>query len=128
MNEMFEVRTETADEPAHGASLVPITHDGVKSFADRADMAAGLLKALGHEGRLLILCYLCEGEKSVTELENLLDQRQAAVSQQLSRLRYEGLVRPRRDGKTMFYSLADARLKPILELVYRTFSPQLHAV
>ena len=78
-------------------------------------------KAISHEGRLMILCHLVSGEKSVTELEELLSARQAAVSQQLSRLRLEGLVTPRRDGKAIYYRLADDRPKRILELVYDLF-------
>ncbi len=83
--------------------------------------ASNMLKALSHEGRLMILCHLVTGEKSVTELEELLSARQAAVSQQLARLRLEGLVTPRRDGKTIYYSLADERPKRILEVIYELF-------
>ena len=83
--------------------------------------ASNFLKAISHEGRLMILCHLVSGEKSVTELENLLSARQAAVSQQLSRLRLEGLVQPRRDGKTIYYSLTDDRPRKILEVVYELF-------
>lgn len=90
-------------------------------FVDSATTASNFLKALSHEGRLLILCHLVSGEKSVTELEELLSARQAAVSQQLSRLRLEGLVVPRRDGKAIYYRLADERPKRILELVYELF-------
>jgi len=86
-----------------------------------ATTASNFLKAVSHEGRLLILCHLVSGEKSVTELEDLLSARQAAVSQQLSRLRLEGLVIPRREGKTIFYRLADDRPKRMLELVYELF-------
>ncbi len=88
---------------------------------ERATTAANFLKAISHEGRLMILCHLVDGEKSVTELEELLSARQAAVSQQLSRLRLEGLVVPRRDGKTIYYSLADDRPRRILERVYEVF-------
>ena len=83
--------------------------------------ASNMLKALSHEGRLMILCHLVTGEKSVTELEELLSARQAAVSQQLARLRLEGLVTPRRDGKTIYYSLTDERPKQILEVIYKLF-------
>jgi len=86
-----------------------------------ATLAANFLKAIGHEGRLMILCHLASGEKSVTELESLLAVRQAAVSQQLSRLRLEGLVTPRREGKTIYYSLTDDRSRAIIELVYDLF-------
>lgn len=90
-------------------------------MADNAVQASNFLKAISHEGRLMILCHLASGEKSVTELETLLSSRQAAVSQQLSRLRLEGLVTPRRDGKTIFYSLTDERPKKIMEVVYDLF-------
>ncbi len=83
--------------------------------------ASQLLKALSHEGRLMILCHLVTGEKSVTELEELLSARQAAVSQQLARLRLEGLVTPRREGKAIYYSLTDDRPKRILEVIYDMF-------
>ena len=86
-----------------------------------ATTASNFLKAISHEGRLMILCHLVSGEKSVTELEELLSARQAAVSQQLSRLRLEGLVIPRRDGKAIYYRLADDRPKRILEVVYELF-------
>jgi len=86
-----------------------------------ATRASNFLKALGHEGRMMILCHLASGEKSVTELEDLLSARQAAVSQQLSRLRLEGLVTPRRDGKTIYYALTDDRPRKIMEVVYDLF-------
>jgi ArsR family transcriptional regulator len=87
----------------------------------RADEAATLLKALGHDGRLTILCHLRTGPKSVTELENLLSARQAIVSQQLARLRLEGLVRARREGQAIFYSLLDPNVSELLELLARLF-------
>jgi DNA-binding transcriptional ArsR family regulator len=86
-----------------------------------ARAAAAFLKALSHEGRLMILCHLSSGEKSVTELENLLDSRQAAVSQQLARLRLEGLVSCRREGKTIYYFLHDPKVRRAIELVYDLF-------
>ncbi|MEQ9259011.1 MAG: metalloregulator ArsR/SmtB family transcription factor [Roseovarius sp.] len=90
-------------------------------MAENARAAADFLKAISHEGRLMILCHLVNGEKSVGELETLLGVRQAAVSQQLSRLRMEGLVTPRRDGKVIYYSLADDRPQKVLEVVYALF-------
>ena len=71
-----------------------------------AQAASEFLKALSHEARLVILCLLTEGEKSVTEIEQLLKLRQPAVSQQLARLRADDLVETRRDGKNIYYSLA----------------------
>ncbi|WP_170473453.1 ArsR/SmtB family transcription factor [Ruegeria arenilitoris] len=86
-----------------------------------AARASNFLKAISHEGRLMILCHLASGEKSVTELEELLSARQAAVSQQLSRLRLEGLVTPRREGKAIFYRLADERPSRLLKVVHELF-------
>ena len=88
---------------------------------EKAKSASNFLKAISHEGRLMILCHLVSGEKSVTELEDLISARQAAVSQQLSRLRLEGLVVPRRDGKTIYYRLADDKPTRILEVIYDLF-------
>nr|WP_102108685.1 metalloregulator ArsR/SmtB family transcription factor [Kandeliimicrobium roseum] len=90
-------------------------------MAQNARDAADFLKALGHESRLMILCHLAAGEKSVTELERLLSARQAAVSQQLMRLRQENLVTARREGKQIFYSLTDGRTVRIMEAVYDLF-------
>ncbi|MGK8233888.1 ArsR/SmtB family transcription factor [Roseovarius mucosus] len=91
---------------------------------DLAHTAAEFLKAISHEGRLMILCHLATGEKTVTELEDLLSARQAAVSQQLSRLRLEGLVTPRREGKAIYYRLTDRRAIQMLETVYDLFCKQ----
>lgn len=98
-----------------------LSDDELDAMMDNATHATNFLKAIGHEGRLMILCHLATGEKSVTELEELLSARQAAVSQQLGRLRLEGLVQPRREGKTIYYSLTDDRCKRIISLVYDLF-------
>jgi ArsR family transcriptional regulator len=98
-----------------------LNEDELDRIVDQATTASNFLKAISHEGRLMILCHLVTGEKSVTELEELLAARQAAVSQQLSRLRLEGLVIPRRDGKTIYYRLADDRPRKLLECVYDLF-------
>ena len=98
-----------------------ICEEDMDKMAENAMRASNFLKAISHEGRLMILCHLASGEKSVTELEDLLSARQAAVSQQLSRLRLEGIVTPRRDGKTIYYSLTDDRPKQIMEVVYDLF-------
>ena len=98
-----------------------LTDEELDRIVDKATTASNFLKAISHEGRLMILCHLVTGEKSVTELEELLAARQAAVSQQLSRLRLEGLVIPRRDGKTIYYRLADDRPRKMLECVYDLF-------
>jgi len=83
--------------------------------------ATEFLKALAHESRLLILCDLLEGEKSVGELESFLDLRQSTVSQQLARLRLEGLVTARRDGKTIYYSIANEKVRSVIGVLYNAF-------
>ncbi len=98
-----------------------ICAEDMQRMMENAQRASNFLKAISHEGRLMIMCHLASGEKSVTELEELLSARQAAVSQQLSRLRYEGLVVPRREGKAIYYSLADDRPRQIMEVVYDLF-------
>lgn len=87
----------------------------------KARKASDFLKALSHENRLLLLCLLCERERSVTELENILSLRQPMVSQQLARLRLDGLVATRRDGKAIFYSLADDDVRQVIAVVYKIF-------
>ena len=95
--------------------------EDMERMVKNAVAASNFLKAISHEGRLMILCHLASGEKSVTELEDLLSARQAAVSQQLTRLRLEGLVTPRREGKAIYYSLTDDRPRQIIEVVYDLF-------
>lgn len=87
----------------------------------RAGDCANFLKALGHDGRLMILCHLMSGPKSVTALENLLAARQAVVSQQLARLRFENLVSARRDGQTIYYSILDPKVPELLGVLARMF-------
>lgn len=110
----------------HGLMTLPVLQKDMSDaemelMMQSACDASNFLKAISHEGRLMILCHLATGEKSVTELEELLSARQAAVSQQLSRLRTEGLVSPRREGKTIYYSLTDKRAIQILDVVYDLF-------
>jgi DNA-binding transcriptional ArsR family regulator len=90
-------------------------------MARHARRASALMKAMAHENRLLLLCLLSEGERSVGELEALLSLRQSAVSQQLARLRLDGLVSARRDGKTVFYSIADDDARRLIAVVHDIF-------
>ncbi|MEM7777034.1 MAG: metalloregulator ArsR/SmtB family transcription factor [Pseudomonadota bacterium] len=90
-------------------------------MAENAKRATEFLKALAHEARLMILCYLATGEKSVTELEGLLSLRQPTVSQQLARLRAERIIEARREGKLIYYSIADPRARVMIEQVYDMF-------
>ena len=83
--------------------------------------ASDFLKALSHEARLVILCLLVKGEKTVTEIEEILDLRQPAVSQQLARLRADDLVETRRDGKNIYYSLARPEVRAVIETLHDAF-------
>jgi DNA-binding transcriptional ArsR family regulator len=96
------------------------SHD-IDRMAGNAKRASEFLKALAHESRLMILCILAEGEKSVSELEEHLGLRQPTVSQQLARLRGDGLVATRRDGKTIYYSVASDEARTIVGAVYDVF-------
>jgi DNA-binding transcriptional ArsR family regulator len=83
-----------------------------------AEEATGALRALANEDRLLLLCELSRGERSVSELEESLDIRQPTLSQQLAVLRAEGLVRTRREGKFIHYSVADRKALALLDTLY----------
>ena len=90
-------------------------------MAENSRRATDFLKALAHESRLLMLCILAEGEKSVGELEEILALRQPTVSQQLARLRADGLVATRRDGQTIYYSLASEEARVVIRAIYEVF-------
>lgn len=114
---------------------MPVTHNDVlpmitdpqcatldlAAMARHARSAAQFLKALAHEQRLLILCHLTQGECSVGELEGRLAMRQAHLSQQLARLRQDGLVRTRRSSRTIFYRLASEDAQALLDVLYERF-------
>jgi DNA-binding transcriptional ArsR family regulator len=94
-------------------------------MADNAKRASDFLKALAHESRLMILCILAEGEQSVSDLEDLLRLRQPTVSQQLARLRADGLVSTRREGKTIYYKLASEEARTVIGSIYDVFCRKL---
>ena len=116
--ETVELDATSTDDDGTCSDLEPV------DMLEQAQAASCFLKALAHEGRLMILCHLSSGEKSVTELEHLLHSRQAAVSQQLARLRLEGIVSCRRDGKTIYYALHDPKAARLIGVVYEMFCAQ----
>lgn len=83
-----------------------------------ADAAMGMLKGLANESRLMVMCVLSEGELCVTELNKRIDLSQSALSQHLAILRAQGLVRARREGQTVFYSLVDSPAVEIIQLLH----------
>ena len=118
-------------DPTNGAAspirVMPFDRDAeiADTIAAQSGMAAAFLKALSHEGRLMIMCHLAAGERSVTELEQLLSSRQAAVSQQLARLRLEGLVSTRREGKAIYYAIRDQKVLRLVRLLQDIYSDVL---
>ena len=79
------------------------------------------MKALGHEARLVVLCNLASGERSVSELNELVPLSQSALSQQLARLRRDGLVETRRDAQTIYYSLRPGPADKIIHLLHELY-------
>jgi DNA-binding transcriptional ArsR family regulator len=112
----------TASNAFAAAPPAPVSL-GMDEMLEHAREAAEFLKALSHEARLVILCLLLDGEKSVTELERMLDLRQPAVSQQLARLRADNLVETRRDGKNVYYALARPEVREVVGALRRAFCP-----
>ena len=86
-----------------------------------ADQASDLLKALSNRHRLLIICQLIDGERSVGDLAEFLDLRDSTVSQHLALLRKDGLVAARRDAQTIYYSIASDPAREILKTLYQVF-------
>lgn len=89
-----------------------------------AAKAASLMKALGNESRLMILCSLAEGECSVSELNESIPLSQSALSQQLARLRGQGLVETRRDSQTIYYRLAPGPADRVIHLLQEIYCPE----
>jgi DNA-binding transcriptional ArsR family regulator len=89
-----------------------------------AGTAVGALKLLANEDRLLLLCQLSQREMCVSDLEQTLGIFQPTLSQQLGVLRNEGVVHTRREGKNIFYSVADSPMLEILALLYRLYCPK----
>ena len=94
---------------------------GLEIMRESSDQASRLLKALSNQDRLMILCILAEGEKCVSELEEILGIRQPTLSQQLARLRADNLVSTRREGKVVNYSLTSNEASQIIQLLYELY-------
>ena len=102
------------------ASKVPPAAEMQEYAAD----AAGLMKALGNESRLMILCVLAEGERSVSDLNTIVPLSQSALSQQLARLRQQGLVKTRRESQTIYYSLEPGPADRVITLLHDIYCGQ----
>ena len=93
----------------------------VESMEESAEVVAGLLKLLSAPKRLLILCHLIESEHCVTDLCELVGMKPPAMSQQLTKLRREGLLSSRREGQTIFYAIEDKKIEKLMSFLYENY-------
>jgi DNA-binding transcriptional ArsR family regulator len=93
----------------------------IEAMKSNAGKAAGMMRLLSSEVRLMVLCQLGLGEKSVGELNEAVGLSQSALSQHLARLRAEGIVHTRREAQTIYYSIADERVTRIVTTLYDIF-------
>lgn len=91
------------------------------ALEQKAEEASTLLTAMANSKRLTVLCYLIDGEKSVGELAEIVGLSQAALSQHLGKMRALRLVDTRRNGQTIYYSLASKKVRAVLETLYRLY-------
>lgn len=100
------------------AERPPAKAEAITQMKEHAAEAASLMNALGNESRLLILCLLSEGEQSVGDLNEFVPLSQSALSQQLAKLRLQGLVKTRREAQTIFYSLSAGPAERVIQLLH----------
>ncbi len=98
-----------------------MTYEMINPFEAKAEEVATTLNAMANPKRLLVLCTLLEGEKSVGDLAEIVQLTPAALSQHLGKMRALRLVATRRDGQTIYYSLASAEVQTLLETLYRLY-------
>ncbi len=96
----------------------------IKEMRAGAQEATSFLKKLANEDRLLLLCHLTQGEFSVSQLEKITGIQQPTLSQQLGVLRNDNLVKTRREGKWIYYSIEDPKVLTLLQCVYTLFCPK----
>jgi DNA-binding transcriptional ArsR family regulator len=106
-------------------NAAPKDFESLKQYAVEA---AELMRLLGNANRLQLLCQIAQGERSVGQLEEQLDIRQPALSQQLAELRKAGLVQTRRESRSILYSLGEGRVRPLLEMLLVTFGVRTQPV
>ncbi|WP_266183776.1 ArsR/SmtB family transcription factor [Dyella humicola] len=94
---------------------------GMDAMARHADEAVAVLKAMGSQHRLMLLCQLLEGERSVNQLADALELAQSVVSQHLSLLRRDGLVLGRREGQSIYYDIRDERVRTLMATLFELF-------
>jgi len=95
----------------------------IESDSDAPEQAARFLKSLAHRDRLRVLCGLLEGELTVGQIEAQVGVSQSATSQHLARLKDEGILKARREGRQIFYSITDPTVRGLVEILYQKFCP-----
>lgn len=110
------------------ARLDPVDKSDGQIMMESAARASSLLKALANQDRLMILCNLADGEKCVSDLEQILGIRQPSLSQQLARLRADELVSTRREGKIIHYSLASDEAQAVIDCLFELYCAPALAV
>ena len=100
---------------------VPASQLDFSQMQDSAGQACGLLKAMANEARLMVLCHLIEGERSVTELQDAVGLSQSAMSQHLAVLREQEIVATRRDGQSVYYRISNDHAMAVMETLHREF-------
>lgn len=113
---------ESADQTLTGYLDIPNLHFMyIATIKSRATEVADLMKMLSNPHRLMILCELLEGERSVGLLQKAVGIGQSSLSQHLAKLRHHGLVTVRREAQTIHYSLADPNVREVISLLYRLY-------
>lgn len=110
-----------AKKAPSAARKQPARRPAATAMRDHADAATALLKAVGSRNRLLLLCQLADGERSVNELAEALGLAQSVVSQHLSLLRHDGIVEGRRDAQSIHYRIVDARVGQLMATLFGIF-------
>lgn len=101
--------------------MISVDPEVMEQLKSKAPQAADLLRQLANPNRLLILCHIAQDERSVGQLEQDLGIRQPGLSQQLAELRQSGLVKTRRESRSIFYSIADDRAEAVMAMLYEIF-------
>lgn len=110
-----------ASNKASKSPATKLRGDALQALIPKAAEAEHFLKAIANAHRLMILCELHKGEICVTELQSAVGLSQSSLSQHLARLRQDALVKTRRESRTIYYSLADERVKRLVALLYDIF-------
>ena len=99
-------------------SVNSIVLDDVVAHAAQAEE---LLKILANQSRLLILCYLLEGEKTVGDLNEHVQLSQPALSQHLAKMRYQGLLSCRKEGQLVYYKISSKEAEAVLNTLHSLY-------